>query len=112
MKRCFFFFITFLLLKIDDRIKKIKTLTWLYKHACQISAKYNENWQSYQGLKLYKKAIFIGYVPWKTCFSEIPFLLFIIDNHIESKIIELNMTNQHTKLNKKWKKWSYKGLKS
>ena len=55
-------------MKIYDNIKRIKNSAWLKEHACQISAEYNENWQSYQGLKLYKKAIFIGYVPWKTCF--------------------------------------------
>ena len=63
-----FFLITFLLLKIYDNIKRIKNSAWLKEHACQISAEYNENWQSYQGLKLNKKAIFNGYVPWKTCF--------------------------------------------
>ena len=63
-----FFLITFLLLKIYDNIKRIKNSAWLKEHACQISAEYNENWQSYQGLKLYKKAIFIGYVRWKNVF--------------------------------------------
>ena len=55
-------------MKIYDNIKRIKNSAWLKEHACQISAEYNENWQSYQGLKLNKKAIFNGYVPWKTCF--------------------------------------------
>ena len=55
-------------MKIYDNIKRIKNSAWLQEHAWWISAEYNENWQSYLGLKLYEKAIFIGYVPWKTCF--------------------------------------------
>ena len=50
-----FFLITFLLLKIYDNIKRIKNSAWLQEHAWWISAEYNENWQSYLGLKLYKK---------------------------------------------------------
>ena len=42
-----FFLITFLLLKIYDNIKRIKNSAWLKEHACQISAEYNEKWQSY-----------------------------------------------------------------
>ena len=63
-----FFLITFLLLKIYDNLKRIKNSAWSQKHACRISVEYNENWSSYQGLKLYKKAIFIVYDPRKTCF--------------------------------------------
>ena len=64
----FFFLITFLLLKIYENLKRIKNSAWSQKHACQISVEYNENWSSYQGLKLYKKAIFIVYDPRKTRF--------------------------------------------
>ena len=63
-----FFLITFLLLKIYDNLKRIKNSAWSQKHACQISVEYNENWSSYQGLKLYKKAVFIGYVPCKKAY--------------------------------------------
>ena len=51
-------------MKIYDNLKGIKNSAWSQKHACQISVEYNENWSSYQGLKLWKKALFICNVPW------------------------------------------------
>ena len=68
VKICCFFLITFYLLKFYDNMKRIKNSAWLQEHARQISAEYNEKWQSYQVLKLYNKAIFIGYVPGKMFF--------------------------------------------
>ena len=56
-------------MKFYDNMKKIKNSAWLQEHARQISAEYNEKWQSFQGLKLYNKAIFIGYDPEKNVFS-------------------------------------------
>ena len=55
-------------MKIYDNIMNIKNCAWLKEHACQISEEYDENWQSYKGWKLYKKAVFIGYVPCKKAY--------------------------------------------
>ena len=72
-------------MKIYDNIKRIKNSAWLQEHAWWISAEYNENWQSYLGLKLYKKLFLLVMSLEKHVFSWITFLLLIIDNNIESK---------------------------
>ena len=59
VKNCCFPLLTFLLLRIYNNIKRMKNSAWFKEHACQVSVEYIENWQSYQGLKLYKKAFFL-----------------------------------------------------
>ena len=49
-----FFPITFLFLINHNNIKRIKNSAWYQEPTCQISLENIENWQSYQGLKLWK----------------------------------------------------------
>ena len=77
----------------------MKNSAWLKEHACQFSAEYIENWQSYQGLKLYKKAFFWVMSLEKHVFFN-NFFAFLIDNNIKNKKIECNERNKHTKFQK------------
>ena len=49
-----FFPIIFLFLINHNNIKRIKNSAWYQEPTCQISLENIENWQSYQGLKLWK----------------------------------------------------------